>query len=197
MNIDWGKLSELLSNNALGLLVGLGLAFLAHFLTERRDNQKWQHDRKALEETFSHEKQAAVEMFRFEKEKLELVWQQRLQELEIEWLREERNQLRERILKGVDVADVAIPRLIKTRSMLTNELLDMHLEHITKHVKSFGLLMLEAPKPTRDWEMFFRVMMRDFDTLPTNAVEMYRNGFSLEEILRFVEGDIFVRTSNS
>ena len=79
-NVDWVLIGNWIGSGLIGLLFGSIGGYITYRLQRNRDDLLWER----------------------EKAKLEMSWQQKLHELEIQFMRQEQNQLREHIMKGVD-----------------------------------------------------------------------------------------------
>src|SRR5262245_50339060 len=90
----------------IGLIFGVIGGYMTHRFQRLRDDIQWEREKLKLEQ-----------QWQYEREKLNLLWQQKVQEMELQYLKEERNNLRSELAKGVNDPQI-LTQLVNTNHML-------------------------------------------------------------------------------
>ena len=106
-SLDIATLINWAVSGFIGLMFGIGSAWVTHRYQRQRDDIAWEREKAKLREQFEHEKRL-----------LELQFQQRLKELEQQSSQQQSSRIRDEILKGVDNPDRAIQELQRARVYL-------------------------------------------------------------------------------
>lgn len=103
-SLDTATLINWVVSVLIGLVFGIGSAWVTHRYQRQRDDIAWEREKTKLREQFEHEKRL-----------LELQFQQRLKELEQQSSQQQSSRVRDEILKGVDDPDKTIEELQRAR----------------------------------------------------------------------------------
>ncbi|MEM4234688.1 MAG: hypothetical protein QXU75_06040 [Candidatus Methanomethylicaceae archaeon] len=105
--LDIGTLVNWLVSGFIGLIFGIGSAWVTYRYQRRRDDIAWEREKEKLREQFEHDKRMLEQQF-----------QQRIKELEYQLSQQQSLRLREEILKGVDNPAKAIEELQRAEQMI-------------------------------------------------------------------------------